>query len=102
MIIENINGRNVVVRHRDEDGKRITTKLSAYPYCFVREEDAAQLTDNLPSDIVGIEHGFMGLYGEALSKVSVYHPKDIRVIRNMFDHTWEANIPLLIESLQTE
>ena len=100
MIIENINGRNVVVRHRDEDGKRITTKLSAYPYCFVREEDAARLMNN-PSDggapytIQGIEHGFMGLYGEALSKVSVYHPKDIRVIRNMFDHTWEANIPFV-------
>ena len=100
MIIENINGRNVVVRHRDEDGKRITTKLSAYPYCFVREEDAARLMNN-PSDggapytIQGIEHGFMGLYGEALSKVSVYHPKDIRVIRNLFDHTWEANIPFV-------
>lgn len=93
MIIENINGRNVVVRHRDEDGKRITTKLSAFPYCFLREEDAKQL--DVLIDIVAIEHGFTGLYGEALSKVSVYHPKDIRAIRNNFQHTWEANIPFV-------
>ena len=93
MIIENINGRNVVVRHRDEDGKRITTKLSAFPYCFLREEDTKQL--DVLIDIVAIEHGFTGLYGEALSKVSVYHPKDIRAIRNNFQHTWEANIPFV-------
>jgi DNA polymerase elongation subunit (family B) len=93
LIIENINGRNVVVRHRDEDGKRITTKLSAFPYCFLREEDTKQL--DVLIDIVAIEHGFTGLYGEALSKVSVYHPKDIRAIRNNFQHTWEANIPFV-------
>lgn len=93
MIIENINGRNVVVRHRDEDGKRITTKFSAFPYCFLRDRDAEQLGALI--DIAEVEYGFTGLYGESLTKVSVYHPKDIRVIRNNFQHTWEANIPFV-------
>ena len=91
MIIENINGRKVVVRHRDEDGKRITTKFSEYPYCFLRDEDV------LPDAglVADVEDGYTGLYGESLTKVSVYHPKDIRAIRSRFEHTWEANIPFV-------
>ena len=94
MIIENINGRKVVVRHRDEDGKRITTKFSEYPYCFLRDEDVLSnfATDEIAADL---EDGYTGLYGEPLTKVSVYHPKDIRAIRSRFEHTWEANIPFV-------
>lgn len=94
MIIENLNGRKVLVRARDDEGKRTHEEITNhYPYCFLREEDAGGVASLV--GVHSIEHGYTGLYGEAISKVSVYHPADIRTIRNDFKYTWEANIPFV-------
>ena len=62
MIVERGRGSTVIVRHRDSEGKRQTTKITGHrPYLYVEEH-----IDVIPLET---ESGFTGLYGEKLKKV---------------------------------
>ena len=93
MIVENVRGRKVVIRHRDSNRKRQETVINDYwPYFFVRSQDA-QIIQNC----VKKEHGFKGVYGESLTKIVVAHPNDVYQLRKEYSHieTWEGNIPFV-------
>lgn len=90
MIVTKGRGREVIVRHRDEDGQRITTKIKEYrPYFFVKNEDANLIY------AVKKEEGYKGVYGEDLTKIIVADPQAIYDFKKGYSHimTWEANIP---------
>ena len=88
MIIERGRGRDIIVRGRNTDGKRYEKTISGYwPYCFVRTEE-----DKYLDSVVKKEPGYVGLYGEKLTKIVCASPFDIKKISDDGD-TWEANIP---------
>ena len=88
MIVEQGNGREVIVRYRDDKGNRkVTTIRGHYPYCFVETDNASYI-----EDCISKEDGYKGLYGEDLTKVVVSHNSELRNISN-YGATWEANVP---------
>lgn len=92
MIITKSRGRQVVVRHRDSEGQRITTKIDQYrPYFFVRDEDASLIP------AVSKEAGYEGVYGESLTKIVCAVPQQIYDFKKEYPNiqTWEANIPFV-------
>lgn len=92
MIVTKGKGRTVIVRHRDKDGTRRTTKIDNYrPYFFVEDVDANLIT------AVAKEKGFKGLYGENLTKIICADPQQIYDFKkkNADVRTWEANIPFV-------
>ena len=94
MIVERGKGREVIIRARDENGERTTIKETQhYPYCFVETEH----DELFPG--ASKEEGFTGLYGEALTKITMSSPDNINMIKEVADEyglkTWEANIPFV-------
>ncbi len=92
MIVTKGKGRTVIVRHRDEDGARIETKIDNYrPYFFVRDSDAEGI------QCLAKERGYEGVYGEALTKIAVAVPQQIYDFKKDYPNipTWEANIPFV-------
>ena len=94
MIVERGKGREVIIRARNKHGERITLKENSYyPYCFVETEHS----DLFPG--AAKDDGFTGLYGEALSKITMSSPDNINMIKDVADEyglkTWEANIPFV-------
>ena len=88
MIIERGKGRDVIVRGRDKAKKRYEKTITGHwPYCFVRTEDAPYI-----AEAVAVEHGYTGLYGEELSKVTCASDYDVKQIGKA-GLTWEANLP---------
>ena len=88
MIIERGRGRDIIVRGRSKDGLRYEKNITGYwPYCFVRTEE-----DKYLDTTVKRERGYVGLYGEKLTKIVCASPFDIKKIADERD-TWEANIP---------
>ena len=114
MIVDRGRQNNIIVRYRDEDLKRASLVIrptkyetsryginkgsmvrisseSIEPYCFVETQYHHHF--NTKSK----EHGFKGLYGEELTKLSVWDPQHVMDIKNRADDmdikTWEANIP---------
>tara|TARA_Y100001963_G_scaffold31837_1_gene43916 strand:+ start:14476 stop:16698 length:2223 start_codon:yes stop_codon:yes gene_type:complete len=89
MIIERSKGRSILVRTRDENGKRVEKTYTGEPYCFVKDEDAKFIP------CVRSEAGYEGVYGESLTKVVFAHPNDLHELKKTHSHipTWEANIP---------
>ena len=88
MIVERGRGSTVIVRHRDSEGKRQTTKITGHrPYLYVEEH-----IDVIPLET---ESGFTGLYGERLKKVFFNTTQDLSEFRssNPDTPTWEGNIP---------
>ena len=88
MIVERGRGSTVIVRHRDSEGKRQTTKITGHrPYLYVEEH-----IDVIPLET---ESGFTGLYGEKLKKVFFNTTQDLTEFRssNPDTPTWEGNIP---------
>ena len=88
MIVERGRGSTVIVRHRDSEGKRQTTKITGHrPYLYVEEH-----IDAIPLET---ESGFTGLYGEKLKKVFFNTTQDLSEFRssNPDTPTWEGNIP---------
>ena len=94
LIVERGKGREVIIRARNKHGERITLKENSYyPYCFVETEHS----DLFPG--AAKDDGFTGLYGEALSKITMSSPDNINMIKDVADEyglkTWEANIPFV-------
>lgn len=87
MIIERGRGRDIVVRGRDKSGKRYEKSITGHwPYCFVKTEDAQNI-----KEAVAIQHGFTGLYGEELSKITCASDYDVKQV-GKWGQTWEANL----------
>ena len=87
MIIERGRGRDVIVRGRDKAGKRYEKTITGHwPYCFVKTEDADYAAEG-----VAVEHGYTGLYGEELSKITCATDYDVKQIGRR-EQTWEANL----------
>lgn len=84
MITESYQGE-VVVRVRDENDKRQVLKFKGYPYCYVDDVDAEFIDDGR------VEHGYKGVFGEKLAKVTMATTRGIREL-NATGATWEANV----------
>jgi DNA polymerase elongation subunit (family B) len=87
MIVEQVGRNDVLVRYRDENGKRQQTKITdRLPYCFVRDEDAEYIHGEMK------ETGYIGVFGKPLTKISCYTTDAVRALAKTGD-TWEGNIP---------
>ena len=92
MLADQQRGRTVSLRYRNpETNQRIITKVKdIIPYCFIKEEDARQITKQWITEYPGFE----GLYGEELVKITFGDPYDMKqFVKNNHIKTWEANIP---------
>ncbi len=92
MLVEQLRGKAVRVRHRDpETNERLETTFSQHrPYCFIETERAR----NIPRRWISDEDGYRGVYGEPLTKLFFDLPGDVRHFANEYQgNTWEANIP---------
>jgi len=88
MIIERNGLRGVLVRHRDDDGNRVETKIKDYyPFGFLLDGDAQRIP------AYSKESGYRGVYGESLTKVVMGDPAEIGKLKDKFSQTWECNIP---------
>ena len=91
MIVTRGRGREVIVRHRDDEGRRITTKIKEYrPYFFLKNEDA-----NL-TYAVKKEEGYKGVYGEDLTKIIVADPQAIYDFKKNNPHFISGRTPFTI------
>ncbi len=90
MIVDRGKGKTVYIRYRDpitlERQKKTINNI--YPYCFVEDESAPYI------EAVSKEGGYTGLYGESLTKVTMYDPAEVGKLKNI-GATWEANIPFV-------
>ena len=84
MIVEQ-KGNTVVVRVRDDDGKRKVLNYKGLPYCYVETEDAQYIEDGR------VEDGYECVFGQKLSKVTMATTDGIRNL-NKTGNTWEANV----------
>lgn len=92
MIVTKGRGNTIVVRHRDEQGVRIETKVNDYrPYFFVATPDA-KLTPAISK-----EDGYQCIYGTKLTKITVADAGNIYDFKKQNPDvvTWEANIPFV-------
>lgn len=88
MIVDAVGRNDVLVRHRNSDGKRVETKIKDFlPYCYVEDESAQYIEGRK-------ESGFKGVFGEALTKITTLNTEEIRRIKDV-GATWEANIPFV-------
>ena len=92
MIIESMGRRKVNIRYRNEDGERQHRIIEdVWHYCFVETEHAPLF------DAASKEDGYLGVYGEKLTKLVVATPAQIRDVKAKADlfsvPTWEANVP---------
>ena len=88
MIIERGKGRDVIIRGRHRNGERYEKTITGHwPYCFVKTEDADYAVEG-----VAVEHGYTGLYGEELSKITCATDYDVKHLAKR-EQTWEANLP---------
>lgn len=87
MIVEKVGTNDVLVRWRDDDGNRKNTKISnRLPYLYLRDEDAQHIYGEKK------ESGYVGVYGESLTKITCYTTDAIRDIAKT-GQSWEGNIP---------
>jgi len=94
MIVDRQGQRGVVVRYRDpETLERKTDKLNTYPYGFV-ETDKAEFVECKSK-----EDGYVGLYGEQLTKCTFHDVQQVSQLKERFDKTWECNIPFTNRAL---
>ena len=89
MIVDAVGKNKVSLRYRDENGNRVVETLDDYlPYLFVETE----ILPEKPSPELKFEDGFVGLYGEDLTKVTSYNLHALKFFKNS-QVTWEGNIP---------
>ena len=87
MIIERGKGREVIIRGRDSTKKRYEKTIKGYwPYCFVNTADSPYITE-----AVRKEDGYIGLYGEPLTKIVCASDYDVKQIAKEWQ-TWEGNL----------
>ena len=90
MIVDRGKGKTVYIRYRDPKtlDRQVMTINDIYPYCFVEDESAPYI------DAISKESGYTGLYGESLTKITMYDPAEVGKLKNI-GATWEANIPFV-------
>lgn len=90
MIVERGKGKTVYIRYRDPTTleRQMLTIKDIYPYCFVEDESAEWI------DAVAKEPGYQGIYGESLTKITMYDPSEIGQLARQ-GKTWEGNIPFV-------
>ena len=90
MIVERGKGKNVYIRYRDPETleRQMLNIRDIYPYCFVEDESAEWI------DAVAKEPGYRGIYGESLTKITMYDPSEIGQLARQ-GKTWEGNIPFV-------
>ena len=86
MIVEAVGRNDVLVRHRDSNGKRKLTKITDYlPYCYVTDKSAEWIHAKKTG-------GFTGVFGESITKVECFTPYEVRDLAKT-GITWEGNVP---------
>jgi len=86
MIVEPYGRNDVLVRHRDTEGRRVETRITDYlPWCYVSKESSAWV-EGRKTD------GYRCVFGEDLVKVETFQDYDIGQM-NRDGETWEANVP---------
>lgn len=86
MIVDAVGRNDVLVRHRNSDGKRVETKIKDFlPYCYVEDESAEWVEGKK-------ESGYEGVFGESLTKITCLSTEDIRRIKDI-GSTWEGSVP---------
>ena len=95
MIVDALTRNRVSIRYRDEKGNRRTITDEIIPYLFIKTEEADSLQDKFKGGgafpYTTID-GFIGLYGEELTKITSPDYDFMKSVRKEYD-TWEANIP---------
>jgi len=91
MLADQLRGRTVAIRYRDENNQRVVKKVKdVLPYCFITVEDSQQI----PKQWIHAEDGYEGLWEEPLVKLTFGDPYDMKQFtRNAGVPTWEGNIP---------
>ncbi len=94
MIVAKNGNNSILVRRRDENRQRIEETYKLRPFFYVASDD---YTGSLELNNHRVEHGFKGVYGEDLTRLTVEDPDSIREFRkqNPAIQTWEANIPFV-------
>jgi DNA polymerase elongation subunit (family B) len=88
MIVERGRGRDIIIRGREKNGARYEKTITGYwPYAFVSSVDAEYI-----DEAVRKEEGYVGLYGEELTKIVCATPHDVKQL-SYHGTTWEGNIP---------
>ena len=86
MIVEAVGRNDVLVRHRDSNGKRKLTKITDYlPYCYVTDKSAEWIHAKKTG-------GFTGVFGESITKIECFTPYEVRDLAKT-GITWEGNVP---------
>jgi len=86
MIVEPYGRNDVLVRHRDTEGRRTETRITDYlPWCYVSKESSSWV-EGRKTD------GYRCVFGEDLVKVETFQDYDISQM-NRDGETWEANVP---------
>jgi len=88
LIVERTKKNDILVRYRTADGKRVESKYSCNPFCYIEEENIGKLT---PPFSVLPDEGYEGLYGEKLRKVVFQTTHELSASAKKV-RTWEANI----------
>lgn len=90
MIVDRGSGKTIYIRYRNpETLERVQESISdVYPYCFVEDESAEYI------EAVSKESGYKGIYGESLTKITMFDPAEIGKLAKV-GKTWEANIPFV-------
>ena len=95
------SGVEIVLVCRDEDGKRKKLSFPTNPYFYVRENEyklfLVSVNQEVKQNIVSTEHGFYGIDGYKLIKISVSDPSLISLINKQAGFSnislYESNIP---------
>ena len=87
MIVERGKKNSVIIRYRDDEGKRQTQTLSCNPFCYVEDKDIPKIQ----AEVFVHPEEYEGLYGEKLRRVSFQSTEDLSAIAKKV-RTWEANI----------
>jgi len=92
MIVEAVGRNDVLVRHRDSNGKRKLTKITDYlPYCYVTDKSAEWINAKKTG-------GFTGVFGESITKVECFTSYEVRDLAKT-GITWEGNVPFTNQAL---
>jgi len=95
MIVERKGGRRVLVRYRDDSGKRHEYTIKDYhPFGFLHEDDA-----EFHERCLYKEAGYTGVFGEPLVKIVMSDPAEVGALKNDYLYTWECNIPFTNRAL---
>ena len=86
-MVDKTGHKRVTVRYRDPQTlERKVDKLTMFPYVFVEDRDAEFV------ECMQKEEGYVGLYGEEITKCIFADPWEASQLKKRFNKTWECNI----------